>query len=89
MRGDATPVKRTDSARKGADAKSKTDKYASGKVSTGKKIDVGEGAKTALAKPVLDGRRLLEASGCPELATRECQGTGPFPAPVLHDESAR
>ena len=90
MRGDATPVKGTDSARKGADAKSKTDKYASGKVSTGKKIDVGEGAKTALAKPVLDGRRLPEGERLPkELATRERQGTGPFPAPVLHDDSVQ
>jgi len=53
-----------------------------------KKVEVGEGSKTPLPKPVLDGRRLPDNERLPkELEMRERElreGTGPYPRPVLH-----
>ena len=92
LRGDASPTKGragdSSPTRKG-DSKASTD--ASAKVST-RKIEVGEGAKAPLAKPVLDGRRLPEGERLPkELEMRERElreGTGPYPAPIAHEDAA-
>jgi hypothetical protein len=91
LRGDASPAKgrggESPLKKTSGDAKGATDASASGKVST-KTVEVGEGAKAPLAKPVLDGRRLPEGERLPkELEMRERElreGTGPYPAPIAH-----
>lgn len=91
LAGHASPGKGASSSpTRKADARA-TDASASAKGSS-RKMEVGEGAKAALAKPVLDGRRLPEGERLPkELEMRERElrdGTGPYPAPVAHELAA-
>lgn len=84
--GPDAPVKKPDSK-----TATTTDNKAGGAATqkmTTKKVEVGEGSKTPLPKPVLDGRRLPDNERLPkELEMRERElreGTGPYPPPVLH-----
>lgn len=93
LRGSESPAKgrpALDAPLKKPDGKAATEKAggtAMQKMIT-KKVEVGQGSKTPLPKPVLDGRRLPDNERLPkELEMRERElreGTGPYPAPVLH-----
>jgi hypothetical protein len=84
--GPDAPVKKPEG--KAATTTDKAGGAATQKMTTTKKVEVGEGSKTPLPKPVLDGRRLPDNERLPkELEMRERElreGTGPYPPPMLH-----
>eukprot|EP00802_Teleaulax_amphioxeia_P005903 Tamp_05907.p1 GENE.Tamp_05907~~Tamp_05907.p1 ORF type:complete len:772 (-),score=126.19 Tamp_05907:439-2754(-) len=84
--GNDSPLRKSGADTQGKGATEKTGGVS--KMASAKKLEVGEGPKTPLPKPVLDGRRLPDSERLPkELEMRERElreGTGPYPPPVPH-----